>query len=416
MTIIRYLSTLAIFFSAFNNYAAEQKLVKTRTYSQMEPEDVEGNEHEKKQKTDHSPIIFPSLDNKQYKVDYDIAIQSNLLQRTLANNQIIAAYVHSDILGPLVTAMALIYEYKARKTPKELYELVQRNLFNKYNVEQLSYFFYAARVLEFELLENVFADRFAQLINPSNVEEFMSSIQPEHAYLIEKFYYLRSAELYPKCQNLLIYNSQKLRKAFQIDSTERLQIIHDEFFTQMNLSINDLLDYQKNIHINEQGTLDLSNLFLSNINGLKRITSMGCVINLLLNDNLLTDLGDNLHSLEDLDVLQLNNNFLTDLGNSFYGLNISSLSLAYNQITELDDSLDPLQELKFLDLDNNLISILSDNLIKLRKLNVLYIQNNKLNNIVYQLPKSIKEISIIGNPVVPEDIAKLQEREIEYEI
>lgn len=314
---IKNLITLTALFTVFTIYCAqERKEDYASACSQMQSLDISDNE----------PFKIISKDGKVFKIPYEVAMQSNLIKvmhQSDPEEIEIPIPINSDILYRLLIAMRVIYQKKNHKelplNAKQLYEEIQQSLFKSFNLKQLVAIFYAAIELDFAILENVFADRLAQLITDENIDQISYLIRPEHHYLIEKFYYLRSQNIMPEFKNLLIYSNRNLQNLLNINPIN-FKHIAEEMIQKWKLSVNDFVDY-KSIKLskfaNSTGENDLLNLnycYITSLDGLQRIQDLNNLKTLYLRSNLLTTLGNSLNGLNNLNYLVLDGNPMDDEG------------------------------------------------------------------------------------------------------
>ena len=339
-----------------------------------------------------------SQDGKSFNVPFNIAMQSKLIKAACEKEHKteILVKIHSVLLKQLLESMRLLYLLK-NPSQKVIYEFIQNHVFKNFNIEQLAQAFKAAIYLDNPKLENVFADRLAQLVTAANINKLVVPNDPEQWFLIEKFYYLRSPELKPNIDNLLLNSSLELVNFLNINFGN-LDYKRKQIIKHWKLSINDLIDYKEIATNNYQ--LDLSGFYLASLDGLQRmpnlqslhltnnqITTLNNNFNglnnlrvLYLSYNQITALGNSLKDLNNLEVLNLDNNQITTLGNSFHGLNnLDCLILSNNQITTLGNSLKDLNNLEVLDLSKNQITTLGNSFNGLNKLNELSLSGNPLN-------------------------------------
>ncbi|MDR3645919.1 MAG: leucine-rich repeat domain-containing protein [Candidatus Babeliales bacterium] len=367
-----------------------------------EQEDVDGQ------------FIFVSQENAKFSLPHNIANKSNLVEAALekgVNAKKLKTFIPMHLLSILAKAMRMVHVDGENK--KVLYEAAQKKLLTDYKLKFVFSLFVNAIKIDDELLENLFADKMVQLLlnqdgslDISKFEELINLFDSEQNikdwwYLIEKFYYLRSSELRPSIDTLLLNNNPKLITQLNINPAN-LNYIRENIIKRYKLSVNDLIDYGKNIELSADKKIDLTNFFLSGLDGLTRIPKIKVCDVLELSNNQLVDLGDNFHGLIALRGIGLINNQIVNLGDSLNGLvqlrvliladnkiiyigdslhgliAIHTLSLANNQIIDLGNSLQGLFALRVLNLSNNQIIDLGNSLHGLKALNSLFIDNNKL--------------------------------------
>lgn len=416
---IKYLLSAALFSLILTTYGAEpnprkRKLSETEIVG-LDEEQKESTEleNEKKQKSELGKFTLISSEGEKFEVPLNIALQSNLIKNALEFQNVdeLPILIKSKDLKILIATMNLIAQYPHLENKKELYEIIQNKLLNLYEGneaylnEYFSYFktseifelFKQSVKLEFELLENFFADKLVQKLfnsdkslNIYNLQELISlfSFNADFFrgswYLIEKFYYLRSSINKPDLNNLLINIYPDLRKTFNINLLN-LEVKSREIITKWKLSINDLIDYKKN------PTHSFSRFYLNNINGLHRIPNVDDIETLDLSFNEITELGNNLNVLKKIHYLNLAYNEISDLGHSFDEVeSLEELDLDNNKITQLGDSLKELINLTTLYITNNQITTIGDSLQELTNLDELDFSNNKITSLGDSLHNLIK--------------------------
>jgi len=334
----------------------------------------------------NQPLTIRSSDGQEFNLAHNIAMQSKLIKAAYEDQHEleIPVNINSVLLKPLLQAMELLYSMKDKEpSQKIIYETIQQKFFNNFSLEKLTQGFQAAIYLDVPKLENVFADKIAQLINKENINAIVELIDPNHWFLIEKFYYLHSLELRPSINNLLLNDNVQLVNALKINPVN-INYKREKIIKQWKLSVNDLVDYNKDTTlINDDfdvQALHLQNCYLASIDGLKRIANINNCQELYLGNNQLTNLGNSLHGLNALKTLHLDNNQLTDLGDSLHGLNyIKDLNISNNQLTNLGDSLHGCIALWHLNLSGNQLTDLENkSFAGLNKLKKLYLSKNPL--------------------------------------
>lgn len=394
------------------------------------------------------PFTLISSNNINFKVPFKIVKQSKVCSEH-ASSRLLKIQIDSEILVILINAMNLLFKYKNIENQKTVYENIHFQLpieNTQKSINKIVNLFINASKLDFELLENIFADKLAQLLLNSdktlNIENLNSIVNlfdnnsfflRKSWYLIEKFYYLRLQELKPNINNLLLNFNSQLKTYFSVN-LNNLADIGKIIFLKMKLSINDLIDY-KAINSNA-GKLNFNNFYITNLNGMQRINNINSVISIDLSNNNIYSLSNNfknLHNLKSLNLknnkigilenslddlinliylnlnnnqiafikgsfnnlknlkkLILSNNEIKKLENSFNNLsNLEFLNLSNNRITKLSNSLENLQQLKYLNLENNFIAELNDSLQNLQNLKYLNLNNNRL----VKLPAELKQLN-----------------------
>ncbi len=177
-----------------------------------------------------------------------------------------------------------------------------------------------------------------------------------------------------------------------------------------SLSIQDLIDYKKFPDIPHGGRLNLTDLFLTSIDGLSKIkdfknynqlksidlhnnqitainkdafAGLNNLTELRLNSNQISAIDKNAFAgLENVGFFRLNNNSISVINeNAFAGLNnLTDLDLSNNQISAINkNAFADLNKLELLDLQNNQITTINKNTFEgLNGLEILILSNNKI--------------------------------------
>lgn len=216
--------------------------------------------------------------------------------------------------------------------------------------------------------------------------------------------------------------------------------------TNLDKSLQDYVnDENFNFESLLQGTPDhysykLSNLGLTNLDGILNVPEIGSALRIFLDKNNLKTISSNAfrglpllqdiildsNSLETFDpeafaevpklrMVKLNNNRLTQLTPLMMKQfkNLESLTLENNNITQLPSSLfKDLTQLKVLFLNNNaLTQLAADTFDGLTNLEILWIKNNKLtylNPLLFKQLKKLKDIDLTGNLLTKENINEIK--------
>lgn len=153
-------------------------------------------------------IILISSDNIKYSIPLEIAIQSNYIQRNILNNQI-KIDIESKILEKLISGLTIIYKFETNLNRCSLFELLQKDIFNKIPYEDTNIFLLKLNLLDCELLTISFLDIYSQiLLNNNNYTLYtlfgLSELCLDQAVLTKflchicKYYYIRKKSTYPK--------------------------------------------------------------------------------------------------------------------------------------------------------------------------------------------------------------------------
>ncbi|MDR3645921.1 MAG: hypothetical protein P4L22_00085 [Candidatus Babeliales bacterium] len=374
------------------------------------------DEYEEKQATSsdtNEVFTLISFDGIKFEIPLFMAKQVPVLAANLRFTNCIGRPSYEFNFGEEIDALTLSIMAYALNTlskntilesKKERYDKVQP-IFHE-NMDIINEYFkcFIATYLYFdsEFLIEVFADKLAQTLinddqtlNLGNLHQLISlfmncnNTYKKNWHLIEKFYYLRSKNLKPSLKNILL-------KVLRPDGSVAVAI---KIIKRWKLSIDDLIDF-KNIKLNKGYKLNLSNFYLSSIQGLRRIPNIENCLYLDLSNNLLIDLSDNLKGLKSLQLLNLMSNQLQTLGDSLHGLNeLNLLYLNNNQLIELGDSLNSLKRLHYLNLSNNKLSNLGSSLQGLNKLSTLIITHNRLKDLSNSLHglNSLQDLYLSNN-------------------
>ncbi|MDR3645920.1 MAG: hypothetical protein P4L22_00080 [Candidatus Babeliales bacterium] len=370
---------------------------------------------------------FISSNGAKFKVPLKIALQIPLIkaqinfQQTQINLQSLDDSVDysynfekneiSEVtLGLLIYALKSIDKLKNLENKRVLYEKIQTQ--DDLSLKKAFECFAASVYLDFEPLANVYADQIAQhlfnedrtlnknnLINVINLFVMNSSLS-DSWYLIEKFYYLRSNELKPKLDTLLLNDSPELINYLNINPAN-VNFERENIIKKMKLSINDLVDYEKNLP--NDTWLRLTNFYLASINGLKRIVNINDCVILDLSKNQITNLGNNLEGLHSISRLVLSKNQITNLGTSLQGLiALKQIFLSDNQIFNLGVSFQGLESLKYLNLSSNQIRDLGDSLRELNAFVHLNLSNNQIRDLGDSLQglNALQELDLSNNQII----------------
>lgn len=438
----KYLLSAILFSLILTTYAAEQKSHK-RKLSEKEivglDEELKEStelETEKKQKSELKETKFTliSSEGQKFQIPLNIALQSNLFKSKinfarlsssgLENPYEFNTEINSSYLNLLADALISLDEYKYPDNKRLLFEHIQNQLLTKFielinqhstylPINEIFKLLQIANYWDLKILEELFIDLLAQqLINPDKTLNqnnligisnlFLNYDLMNKWYLVEKLYYLRSNELRPNIENLLLkYFSENFRNLLGINNENYFQKI-EGFINNWELSINDLVDYQKNLILDENESLDLTDFFLSSIDGLQRIPYIYNTYKIDFSRNNISELGNNLNGLINLRTLILFKNQIKQLGNSLNGLKVSYIDLSYNQIKDLDNNLNGLDNLRELDLGHNLITQLGTSLKELINLDTLLLENNQITQLGTSLNKLINldELDLSNNQII----------------
>lgn len=463
MKFIKNLFILLLALSSFNNYCAQP------TPMSLEEEQKEmpsAQASSSSSQPSNEIFTFISSEGQKLQVPLSIALQSNLVKTkldfekaqstiwpNLKSNLELKPGIRFNLLNILTNSLNLAAQHSNLNNKKKLYKIIQTNLLNlpfdeaslneglSYTIPQIVELFINSTYLEFEILQNVFADQIAQkllnangTLNQNSLQELINAFNNyppdflrDNWYLIEKFYYLRSPELRPNINNLLLNHLQQLISLLNINPGN-LNYQREEIIKNWQLSVSDLVDYNKPIQSeidNEDIELNLSKFYLKSIDGLQIIPNINNVTSIDLSKNQIATLGNNLAGLVNLKTLILNQNEISQLDNSLIGLSIDDLDLSnnriinlgnslislnkliklnlgFNQINQLENSLHGLTALIFLYLEHNQLIDLGDELSRLINLETLYLNNNQITQLGDSLERliNLEELDLSDNQII----------------
>ncbi len=202
--------------------------------------------------------------------------------------------------------------------------------------------------------------------------------------------------------------------------------------TRLNLSSKEIKQIPESVEMLESLiTLDLSNNLLEflpeNIKNLKKLINLNIsknqfkklpkVLELLNLRSLnaggnLIENADVLQKCSSLRVLNLSLNKLGKFNTLAFDNNLRVLNISNNFIKDISLLCKSLQNVERFDISSNLIEEIPDNISYLISLNVLYAQNNQINNIsknIYKLP--LEELNLSSNQITKLRLKKLEDLE-----
>ena len=172
------------------------------------------------------------------------------------------------------------------------------------------------------------------------------------------------------------------------------------------VSIQDLINHKRIPQI-INNELDLSDQYISSLDGIENIPDLENLRKLDLRNNLITTFPAHIKGLENLEALFLSNNNITTFPIKIEGLEkLELLHLKNNQITTIPSIIEKLPSLRQVWLDHNHIRTIPDNIEGMPNLRMLSLKGNlikTLPNNIEGMP-NLRVLSLNKNPIRPKKV------------
>lgn len=314
-------------------------------------------------------VTLESADGAQFQIPLAAAQESGQLRDLLsasigqeaASKKFEFKSISTPVMAEVVELLKALALNKDTLTKKDFFEHLK-----SVRVTNLKGVLEAADFLDISLIKQIIAYQYAQQL---------SSKQLSYPALQQK---LTQAGLHPELVQDLLRRATIFYYVFNPDNRTLQE-------SPYGTSIQDYLDFNPQLITERRSSnkLDLTNMYLSSLEGLRNIPNISSVTSLWLIDNKLQQIQQNIFDgLYNLQSLNLRNNQLQQIqSNAFIGLqNLQLLDLADNKLHQIQpNAFNGLQNLEKLELqDNQLQQINPQVFAGLQNLQGLFLYNNLL--------------------------------------
>lgn len=313
-------------------------------------------------------VTLVSADGAEFKIPLDAAQESGQIKGLLSGGvqesqekRFEFSSISTPVMAEIVQLMKELVANKNAPSKQALLEnLKSVQITNPKGVLE------AADLLEIPLIKQIVAYHYAQQLNSKQLS--YEALQQQ----------VTQTGLHPDLAQDLLHQATVFYYVF---NPSNLTLQESPYGT----SIQDYLDYNPQLiaQRRDRSVLNLSDLHLSSLKGLRNITNINSLTQLYLNNNQLQEIhAQAFAGLQNLQWLYLSTNRLRNIqAEAFSGLrNVHTLSLYNNQLRQIHPhTFDELQNLQGLDLAYNQFQKIQPQLLSvLQNLRNLYLNNNPL--------------------------------------